>query len=105
MAAAGTDGQRRFKAEGMGIGNDAPSRTRRKGRYAYFFHKFDKFLFRIGIPDAAAGNHDRILGRLEQIDYLPGIFPIDGLGIDVVCIFLTMAGSTVALRTLQGSSR
>ena len=82
MAAAGTDGQRRFKAEGMGIGNDAPSRTRRKVGMPIFstnsMISFSASAYQRPLPPMTIG----ILGRLEQIDDLPGIFPVNGLGID-----------------------
>ncbi len=77
------DGQGRFETEGVGVGNDAPSRTRRKGRNSRFFNKLDEFLSGVGIPGAAAGDDDGIFRRLEEIDDLRGVFPVNGLGCPV----------------------
>jgi len=76
------DGQGAFKAKGMRIRHHAAARARRVNRNADFFHEFENFFFRIGIPQTAAADDDRTFGRFEQIDNLPRVFAVNRFGND-----------------------
>ena len=77
---AGTDGEGGLEAEGVGVGDGSPAGIAREDGNAGLLDEYPEGLPRIGIPDAASGDDDRGVRRLEHRHDLPGAFGIQSAG-------------------------
>ncbi len=78
---AGTDDEGGLEAEGVGVGDGSPAGIAREDGDAGLLDEYPESLPRIGIPDAASGDDDRGVRRLEHRNDLPGAFGIQRPGL------------------------
>ena len=78
---AGADGEGGLEAEGVGVGDGSPAGIAREDGDAGLLDEDPESLPRIGIPDAASGDDDRGVRRLEHRNDLPGAFGIQRPGL------------------------